>query len=985
MNFVLAFGQPKIGVIWEQKITNENNVEGHQIIQNLSGDYVTIGTVVSGLKQRKDIYFSILDQEGTIKSERIIKTSLNEEMFSIIQNIDGSYILGGYIEGEEKTEAWLLQLNEDGDVLSDISLGNGKILNLVNDENGNIYVTGELEDQILFAVLDWKFNLLEKKELEAGVGQGIYYDEKVVYLTGYEDTKNNTIKLIKLKVDLGKVQVDWSKSFENGKGVDVLVDKANNVLITGLDTPTKRQEDLLVSKIDPDGQLLWRNKFGGLRRDGGNSIVETKEGNYLIAGYNQSFKKGAKTPKGWLIHLDEKGESLWQDDFYFGEGQAYRTKDIIQLNHKDFMVVGVKSYGVGNEKKDTWLWKIEEDYIAPTVSSTDLVFENNGFVDTNNDKVLEASERGFWKVLIHNKSDAPVHGLTFRLDEENFPKGESDSLFIEIANYIEIGKIEANSYQKISIPISGKELINDGLISLTANIFLDSQLIKKIDLPKVVTQSKLETKLVFDKAYLQSFKDSIFEIGKANQIQIKIANLGNQTANGFQAQILLPDQVYAIKTKDKYALPLIAEKTSEAIDFSFIVDRDYHEQTIPIKCAILDSLSNLVAETLVVLPIQNQKEMELPSAPPNMESMAVGWNEKIISDTIHWEEASVELEFWAHSTSLIGKNNFKLFIEPGDGVSANGEKSMDRSPEIKCMTTKDEVENYYTAKCTCEVFLEKGDNKIKVQVAKQNDTIATTERIYHLKSNLYLFAVGIPYTDLNYTQKDAHDFVNSFGSQDRWYHAVKTFIYTEPAETVTDELRKRFIDLQGLGSTIRPFDQLIVFISGHGIIDEKNNKELLIPCSDFKGKKEVYKTLYSLSLKEDIIEKMEAINCQKTLFLDACKSGGNEMESYFFKSQDQQLQIIASCSSNENSYEDKSWKNGAFTKSILEAIANHPFKTGGKKIYPDLNNDTAITLSELKAYISTWVPTQVKKVKNKPQHPYYLPENPKKDQVIFKY
>lgn len=83
----------------------------------------------------------------------------------------------------------------------------------------------------------------------------------------------------------------------------------------------------------------------------------------------------------------------------------------------------------------------------------------------------------------------------------------------------------------------------------------------------------------------------------------------------------------------------------------------------------------------------------------------------------------------------------------------------------------------------------------------------------------------------------------------------------------------------------------------------------------------------------------------------------------------------------EFSYEDDHWRNGAFTKAILEAFDNEKVTVdGGKTIQADIYNelevgnrrfgpDGIITIEELRTFINQRVPYLVRSVKGKKQHP----------------
>ncbi len=84
--------------------------------------------------------------------------------------------------------------------------------------------------------------------------------------------------------------------------------------------PVAGPRDALVIKTDADGNELWRQTYGGAGRDEAKGVAQTKDGNYLILGYAQSYGgQISPNPDGnytledlFLIKVDQNGNMLWQ-------------------------------------------------------------------------------------------------------------------------------------------------------------------------------------------------------------------------------------------------------------------------------------------------------------------------------------------------------------------------------------------------------------------------------------------------------------------------------------------------------------------------------------------------------------------------------------------------------------------------------------------------------------------------------------------------
>jgi hypothetical protein len=89
--------------------------------------------------------------------------------------------------------------------------------------------------------------------------------------------------------------------------------------------------DLLIMKIDEDGNEVWSETCGGEDWDLGHAIQPTIDGGYIIAGYTQSFGAGANDL--WLLKI--AGETSAIEDIvtirYRLESPGFVIIDIFDL------------------------------------------------------------------------------------------------------------------------------------------------------------------------------------------------------------------------------------------------------------------------------------------------------------------------------------------------------------------------------------------------------------------------------------------------------------------------------------------------------------------------------------------------------------------------------------------------------------------------------------------------------------------------------
>jgi hypothetical protein len=117
-------------------------------------------------------------------------------------------------------------------------------------------------------------------------------------------------------------------------GRAVIETKDGNFIITGnTEIPALgRVDDVLIAKVDGNGDTLWLKAFGGTGFDGGFSIVQTIDRGFIIAGYVDG------NLDSYFIKTDSNGVLQWSKVYSFGGYEsAFSVKE---LTSRDFIIVG---------------------------------------------------------------------------------------------------------------------------------------------------------------------------------------------------------------------------------------------------------------------------------------------------------------------------------------------------------------------------------------------------------------------------------------------------------------------------------------------------------------------------------------------------------------------------------------------------------------------------------------------------------------------
>ncbi|WP_250253696.1 T9SS type A sorting domain-containing protein [Chryseobacterium sp. Marseille-Q3244] len=113
--------------------------------------------------------------------------------------------------------------------------------------------------------------------------------------------------------------------------------------------------DYWILKINAEGTIEWQKTLGGEGSEELTSIIQTKDGGYLVAGISDSGKSGNKTSENkggkdyWLLKLDSKGEISW--DKTFGGSKTEVLKSIVETEQNYFILGHSNSPGTNGNIK----------------------------------------------------------------------------------------------------------------------------------------------------------------------------------------------------------------------------------------------------------------------------------------------------------------------------------------------------------------------------------------------------------------------------------------------------------------------------------------------------------------------------------------------------------------------------------------------------------------------------------------------------------
>jgi hypothetical protein len=95
--------------------------------------------------------------------------------------------------------------------------------------------------------------------------------------------------------------------------------------------------DVWLIKTDASGDTLWTKTYGGANEEDGNSVRQTADGGFIVAGQTNTF--GAGLDDIYLIRTDANGDTLWTKT-YGGAGEE-AGYSIQMTNDSGYIITGV--------------------------------------------------------------------------------------------------------------------------------------------------------------------------------------------------------------------------------------------------------------------------------------------------------------------------------------------------------------------------------------------------------------------------------------------------------------------------------------------------------------------------------------------------------------------------------------------------------------------------------------------------------------------
>ncbi len=985
----------------------------NQVVTASNGNIIAVGHTLSADGRSLDGLFLAIDPiTGREITRKAFPTPYDASFNALAQNYDGTFVLVGYKKDRSKAkDGWVMKLDQAGKSFLDTSPRSkegrdDELIDVAIDKDGNVLAVGHQRFKKSFNGL-WLVQIVEDETIDRvveDIALGFVTSMTASPVGGFailgntwEYTPSQPDNAWVLKVDANGKEEWPSPKYYGDKGYqdakDIIATPDGGYAIAGVTTSKGAGlADQWLVKLDRNFKMTWEKTYGGAKEDATHAILALTHGGFALAGQGKRHLATAKHTQLYLTVVDKNGIELdgtstpiiptQGNEIALSVAETYDNKIIIagvdladDRQKTPTLHIGAYTY-----RQEGRLTNSERERAKNANYANTFQISEARFIDNNRNGYLEAKERGYFVLDVQNQSREALSHIRAEVSTENMNSG------IDFWKKVQLGTLLPGQSKTLHIPVLALKNLGSGRFDFSVQLFVKDTYASR-QAATIKTNQPEPPQLVVNQSTF--YPSSHPKPGQEIVLKVDVENKGGMETGPFQADFVIPMGVQSLESERQSILSIPPGRT-KTLQFSFKYEESFRGDAVSI---VLEANGKNLPplKSSFNLAVENQQAIvDVTPRKPNNEpsNHEIFWTNPDPNDysrkMVEVNDKTVNIRLMAISSAVLKKEHFATKV---NGRIVGGQKMDEATLQGP---GKDLGRSGYTFKD--RVNLQAGRNVVEVLYNDNNGITfgsqsMTFNYIPKANPNLYVLSIGVEHDDLKYTVQDANDIAKEFlklrDDRGRGFKKVEVWPIVEKAHTTFTNLRKAFVDLRR--QKIKDNDLVVLFISSHGKVSGEDGDYILIP-SDFDPE---YERQTSIDFQRDIIEQLEHVKGKVLVFIDACHSGSaigskdftDAAASKFMNDlieKSSGMEIIASCSDHEFSYEDDKWKNGAFTEAILEAFQDKSVEVDGQLIHADIFNemngrksgrDGIITIEELRNFIQKRVPNLVKSVKRQKQNP----------------
>ena len=305
-----------------QKTYGGNNTDIAKCVkQTTDGGYFLVGSTYTSGAGNGDIYVLRTDSNGDTLWKKKYGSGGTDLGTSGQQTIDGGYIFCGTTSGFSApgNKMYLLKTDLNGNLQWSKVFLNGSAFSVLQTDDGGYIMTGTANGELAVIRTDFAGDTLWTK-LIGGSGNDVgsciskTQDNGFVIVGNTNSFGLGNIDMILVKIDSNGNTL-FTKTYggaNDDKAASVQQTIDGGYVVSGLtNSYGTGQSDIFLLKTDSIGNVVWSKTFGGINNDEASSVQQTTDGGFAIAGF-ANYTISSTSGHMVLVKCDSTGSLDWQ-------------------------------------------------------------------------------------------------------------------------------------------------------------------------------------------------------------------------------------------------------------------------------------------------------------------------------------------------------------------------------------------------------------------------------------------------------------------------------------------------------------------------------------------------------------------------------------------------------------------------------------------------------------------------------------------------
>lgn len=313
---LLAIKQKNSQKISEQNnvnstIVNQEKVSKRQDILPKMTNAVNLINSIAISEKLNDLY-----KVWDIRFERTKRGSA----FDILHTSDDGYIVVGAVRGLP-FKPWIAKLDSDGKVewekILDIA-SDGIVMSIIETSTGDYAVAVDSGWATIVAVLDNSGNPIWHRKYKLYIRNPdnlIQTRDGGYALIGAENRENTSSDVLLIKLD-SNGDTEWKKYYGGDDfdlGRNIYQENNGDYTLVSSTSPLKSSLYLIrLMRTDGEGNIKWEKEYGIRRDDGHSASIKTKDNGFIIAGVHDLIRVDNVGNVLWSLKIDDQVRSVYQ-------------------------------------------------------------------------------------------------------------------------------------------------------------------------------------------------------------------------------------------------------------------------------------------------------------------------------------------------------------------------------------------------------------------------------------------------------------------------------------------------------------------------------------------------------------------------------------------------------------------------------------------------------------------------------------------------